>query len=272
VVAGSGVTAFELDRDAACGMVDVELSAGCCGAVARAVNEASACTAMLSGTTRYRECVGRGRSASAGGVGGATAIGVGTTSGVGAGGGGGRAANGSGMSLTGAGTAGGLTSLDGVTAGVAAVSSGTATGWEAGCATGATGSVAGSVVETVAWSCTTASAAGATPFFAVFGLSGGVVTSGVVGLGVAVLGMGTLGVAVLSVVAAVLSVGACSMLTVVVAGSSGCAPLETDCETDCETDWGIDACAGAAGCAATGAAGDQRSPSAVGTTGVPDWV
>ena len=247
MVAGSGVTAFEPDRDAACGVADAELSAGCCGAVARAVNEASACTAMLSGTTRYRECVGLGRSVGAGGVGGATAIGVGT---MGVVGGGGRAANGSGMSPTGAANAGGLTSLDGVTAGAAAVSSGAVAGWEAGCATG--------------------SVAGATPFSAVVGLSVGGVTSGVVVLGVAVLGMGVLSVveAVLSVVEAVLSVGARSTMTVVVADSSG----GELCETDCETDWGVDACTGAAGCATTGAAGDQRSPSAVGTTGVPDWV
>jgi hypothetical protein len=45
---------------------------------------------MLSGTTRYRECVDLGRSTGAGGV---TAIGVGAVGGVGSG------ADGSGMSL-----------------------------------------------------------------------------------------------------------------------------------------------------------------------------
>lgn len=97
-------------------------------------NEASACTAMFSGTTRYREWVGLCRGAGVGGVGGATAIGVAAIDGLG------RAANGSGMSPTVAASAGGPMSLDGVTVGTAAVCSGVVTGSDAGCAVGATGS------------------------------------------------------------------------------------------------------------------------------------
>jgi hypothetical protein len=39
-----------------------------------------------------------------------------------------------------------------------------------------------------------------------------------------------------------------------------------------ETVRGADGCTGAAAWAVTGAAGDQRSPSEIGTTGVADWV
>ena len=89
---------------------------------------------MFSGTTRYREWVGLGCGAGVGGVGGATAIGVTAIGGLG------RAVNGSGMSPTVAASAGGPMSLDGVTAGTAAVCSGVVTGSDAGCAAGATGS------------------------------------------------------------------------------------------------------------------------------------
>ena len=87
---------------------------------------------MFSGTTRYREWVDLGRGAGMGGVGGATAIGVSAIDGLG------RAANGSGISPTVAGSAGGPMSLDGVTVGTAAVCSAAVTGSDAGCAAGVT--------------------------------------------------------------------------------------------------------------------------------------
>jgi hypothetical protein len=68
-------------------------------------------------------------------------------------------------------------------------------------------------------------------------------------------------------------VGAMAMDTVGAGASAGCTATGTATGVaPCEIDWLADGCTGAGAWTVTGAAGDQRSLSAVGTTGVPDWV
>ena len=102
------------------------------------------------------------------------------------------------------------------------------------------------------------------------GVLGVSVVSGVVVMSV-VLGVVAMSVVLLVVLLVVLGVG-----VVVISAVVGCCGSTLPCGTAGVASWetvrGGDGCTGAAAWAVTGAAGDHRSPSETGTTGVADWV